>query len=227
MGRPPALVIFDCDGVLVDSEPLSCAVLAQALQQQGLQADADYVKQHFLGRSLAAVREHARSHGVALTEDFESRLNTDLLGRFGTELRPIQGAAALLEALQAQVCVASSSHLARVRLSLQVTGLARYFGEHVYTAEMVARGKPAPDLFLFAARRMQVAPADCLVLEDSPSGVQAARAAGMAVWGFTGGGHHGASDEAARLLRQTGAQCVLDDMAAVTRALGLPRRALG
>lgn len=227
MERLPALVIFDCDGVLVDSEPLSCAVLAQALQQQGLRADADYVKQHFLGRSLGTVREHARDQGIALAEDFESRLNAELLGRFGAELRPIQGIAPLLEALQAQVCVASSSHLARVQLSLQVTGLAGYFGGHVYTAEMVARGKPAPDLFLFAARHMQMAPADCLVLEDSPSGVQAARAAGMAVWGFTGGGHHGASDEAARLLHQAGAQRVLDDMAAVTQALGLPDRALG
>lgn len=221
MERAPALVIFDCDGVLVDSEPLSCAVLAQALQQQGLDADADYVKRHFLGRSLGTVRVHALEHGVALADDFETRLNAELLARFADELKPVPGVAALLETLGKQVCVASSSHLARVRLSLRVTGLAHYFGEHVYTAEMVERGKPAPDLFLFAAQRMQVLPADCLVLEDSPSGVQAALAAGMSVWGFTGGGHHGASRDAIQLLHEAGATRVLDDMASVGRAIGM------
>ncbi len=221
MERTPALIIFDCDGVLVDSEPLSCAILAQALRQQGLDADAEYVKHHFLGRSLGAVRTHAQEHGVALADDFESRLNAELLARFADELKPMPGVATLLQTLDVPTCVASSSHLARVRLSLEVTGLARYFDEHVYTAEMVERGKPAPDLFLFAAQRMQVPPADCLVLEDSPSGVQAALAAGMTAWGFTGGSHHGTDRDAIQRLHDAGAKRVLDDMAAVGRAIGM------
>ncbi|KQR13190.1 MULTISPECIES: HAD family hydrolase [Xanthomonas] len=220
MLAPPDLLIFDCDGVLVDSEPLACAVLAQALQQHGVDIDIDGVQQHFLGRSLGSVRAHVQTLGRTLPDTFERDLNTALLARFGTELQPIPGVAALLDAVQTQRCVASSSHLERVRLCLQVTGLAGHVGAHIYTAELVARGKPAPDLFLFAADRMQVAPAGCLVIEDSPSGVQAACAAGMQVWGFTGGGHHRASAAAAALLVAAGASQVFADMPAIATALG-------
>ncbi|WP_425612506.1 HAD-IA family hydrolase [Xanthomonas prunicola] len=107
-----------------------------------------------------------------------------------------------------------------MRLCLQVTGLAGHFGAHIYTAEQVARGKPAPDLFLLAAARMQVEPASCLVIEDSPSGVLAACAAGMQVWGFTGGGHHRATAAAAVSLAAAGASQVFADMPAVAAALG-------
>ncbi|KQQ80167.1 hydrolase [Xanthomonas sp. Leaf131] len=216
----PDLVIFDCDGVLVDSEPLSCAVLAQALQRHEVDFGVEDVKRHFLGRSLATVRAHVGTLGIALPEDFETRLNADLLARFRTELQPVAGVAALLEAVDRPLCVASSSHLERVRLCLQVTGLARHFGAHVYTAESVARGKPAPDLFLFAAERLQTLPGACLVIEDSPSGVQAACAAGMEVWGFTGGSHHGATEAAAALLTAAGAPRVFDNMPDVSATLG-------
>ncbi|MCC4634525.1 HAD family hydrolase [Xanthomonas dyei] len=220
MHAPPDLLIFDCDGVLVDSEPLACAVLAQALQQHGVDIDIDGVQQYFLGRSLGSVRAHVQTLGRTLPDTFERDLNAALLARFGTELQPIPGVAALLDAVQTPRCVASSSHLQRVRLSLQVTGLAGHVGAHIYTAELVARGKPAPDLFLLAADRMQVAPAACLVIEDSPSGVQAACAAGMQVWGFTGGGHHRASAAAAALLVTAGASQVFADMPSIATALG-------
>jgi HAD superfamily hydrolase (TIGR01509 family) len=220
--RSRSLVIFDCDGVLVDSEPLSCEVLAQALTQAGLPADVDYVVEHFLGRQLSSVRAHAGTRGVVLPEDFETALNAGLLQRFRRELRPVPHVEETLQGLTRRRCVASSSHLQRVRLSLNVTGLAQHFGEHVYTAEMVSRGKPAPDLFLLAAARMDTPPAACLVVEDSPSGVTAARAAGMEVWGFVGGAHHRAQAErVGQRLSEHGASRIFDDMR-LLRALDDP-----
>lgn len=210
-----SLVIFDCDGVLVDSEPLSLSVLSDALSRQGLPADIPYVTRHFLGRQLATVRTHARSHQLELPPDFEQSLNASLVQRFHQELLPVPHVADVLERLVQMGlprCIGSSSDLARVKLSLQVTGLAAYFSDHVYTAEMVARGKPAPDLFFHAAQQMGVVPAECLVIEDSPFGVVAARAAGMDVWGFTGGGHHLGRGEAGRPLLEAGAQRLFDDM---------------
>lgn len=214
-----SLVIFDCDGVLVDSEPLSLSVLSEALSRQGLPADIPYVTRHFLGRQLATVRSHARSHQIELPPDFEGNLNASLVERFRQELRPIPHVDQALAQLGLPRCVASSSDLARVRLSLQVTGLAEYFGEHLYTAEMVARGKPAPDLFFHAAQKMGAVPAECLVIEDSPFGVLAARAAGMDVWGFTGGGHHRGREDAGRPLLEAGAQRLFDDMRTLGSAM--------
>ncbi|UNK58637.1 HAD family hydrolase [Pseudoxanthomonas daejeonensis] len=207
-----SLVIFDCDGVLVDSEPLSLSVLSEALTGQGLPADIPYVTRHFLGRQLSTVRTHALSQQLDLAPGFEHDLNTRLVQRFREELLPIPHVADALAGLGLPRCVASSSDLARVRLSLEVTGLAAYFGENVYTAEMVARGKPEPDLFLYAARQMGVEPAACLVIEDSPYGVLAARAAGMEVWGFTGGSHHREGDDPGRPLLEAGAHRLFEDM---------------
>lgn len=214
-----SLVIFDCDGVLVDSEPLSLSVLSEALTQQGLPADIPYVTQHFLGRQLATVRAHASAQQLELSPGFEHALNARLVQRFRAELRPIPHVADALAGLDLPRCVASSSDLARVRLSLDVTGLAPFFEDHVYTAEMVARGKPEPDLFLFAAQRMGAAPAGCLVIEDSPYGVLAARAAGMEVWGFIGGSHHHDREAAGRPLLEAGAHRLFDDMRTLGSAM--------
>jgi HAD superfamily hydrolase (TIGR01509 family) len=225
VGFRPAfsLVIFDCDGVLVDSEPLSLSVLSEALTGLGLPADIPYVTRHFLGRQLATVRSHAESeHQLALAPGFEHELNARLVERFRRELQPIPHVAGLLGSLARHgvpCCVASSSDLARVRLSLEVTGLAAYFAGNLFTAEMVARGKPEPDLFLYAAERMQVAPADCLVIEDSRYGVMAARAAGMEVWGFTGGAHHGGLEDAGQVLLDAGAHRLFDDMRTLAGAI--------
>lgn len=220
----PSLVIFDCDGVLVDSEPLSLSVLSETLTRRGLPADLPYVTRHFLGRQLATVREHAAAHQLDLPPNFEHDLNDQLVQRFRSELLPIPHVAGLLAGLALPRCVGSSSDLARVRLSLEVTGLAQFFGEHLFTAEMVSRGKPEPDLFLFAAERMGAVPAACLVIEDSPHGVLAARAAGMQVWAFTGGSHHRGRAEAAAALLEAGAHQLFDDMrtlgAAIASAVG-------
>jgi len=215
----PGLVIFDCDGVLVDSELLACRSVVGALQAQGLDVDIPYVIEHFLGRSADVVRDCARERGVLLSDDFEQRLNATQLQSFKHNLRPIPGIACLLERLNLATCVASSSSLLRVRYSLQVTGLADYFGANVFSAEMVVQGKPAPDLFLFAAARMGVAADRCVVVEDSISGVRAARAAGMTAWGFTGGAHHAGAEEVAGALVHSGASRVFTRMDAVAEEL--------
>lgn len=185
----PALVIFDCDGVLVDSEVLSADVLVTVAAEAGVAFDTAYVARHFLGRSFPTVAQTIRDDfGAVLPADFEMLYRSRLLERFDAELRPTPGIEALLERFAVPSCVATSSSPARVTRSLSVTGLDRYF-DRVFTASEVARGKPAPDLFLLAAASMGAEPASCLVIEDSLPGVLAARAAGMAVAAYTGGSH--------------------------------------
>jgi len=183
------LVIFDCDGVLVDSEPISAAVLIDELSKLGLTITEDYVREHCLGRSFPTVAKSIREgFAIPLPEDFEQRYRRSLLARFETELRPTPGIVPLLARLRPARCVATSSSPPRVTRSLEITGLAPLFGA-VFTASQVARGKPAPDLFLFAAERMGAVPERTLVIEDSMPGVEAALAAGMEVLVFAGGGH--------------------------------------
>jgi HAD superfamily hydrolase (TIGR01509 family) len=208
---PPDLIIFDCDGVLVDSELLSCRSLTEVLAQSGIALDLAQALDLFLGRSTAAVLQHYRDLGRALPETFLTDLKQKVRTRFAASLQPIPGIAAVLAELKLPCCVASSSDLDRVRFSLDMTGLASHFGERLYTAEMVARGKPAPDLFLHAAAQMGVAPARSLVIEDSVSGVTAAKAAGMRVWGFVGGSHYQGRDGRA-ILQAAGADRVFDRM---------------
>lgn len=183
------LVIFDCDGVLIDSEMLSTAVLVDLLLARGVVLDQRYVLEHFIGHSFPVVAGKIATLGSALPETFEQDYQAALLARFERELKPISGIETVLDALAVPFCAATSSAPQRVHRSLAIAGLARHFGERVYTVSMVERVKPAPDLFLLAAARMGVAPESCLVIEDSPLGIAAARAAGMRVWQFTGGGH--------------------------------------
>lgn len=194
------LVIFDCDGVLVDSEPLAAAVLAEGLRELGHEVDQAFVYRHFLGRSVATMRRIlAEDLGWTLPEDFIDGLLPPLYERFRRELRPVEGMAALLQGLRQRRCVASSSTPERLRLTLGVTGLLDLVEPDIFSATMVERGKPWPDLFLLAAARMHTAPRDCVVVEDSGAGVQAARAAGMEVVGFTGGSHAVAPEHRAML----------------------------
>jgi HAD superfamily hydrolase (TIGR01509 family) len=189
--RPkPDLIIFDCDGVLVDSELLSCRCLSEILAESGLHLSVDQALELFLGRSTKAIEQHYGDLGQALPNDFLPRLKARVLETFAGALQPIPGVGTVLAELKTPCCVASSSDLDRVSLSLDVTGLAPHFADRLYTAQMVRHGKPAPDLFLHAAAKMQADPARALVIEDSVSGVQAAKAAGMMVWGFVGGGHY-------------------------------------
>ncbi len=188
----PKLVIFDCDGVLVDSEPIAVAVLLDFIAASGGSVSEDQAYRLFLGRSTAAVADVLRSEfGVSFSGGELERLRAETIRRFHAELKPIPGIAETLSRLTMRRCVASSGHPDRIRLSLSIAGLLEMLEPHIYSAVMVARGKPAPDLFLHAARAMDVDPADCIVIEDSPAGIDAAREAGMRVFAFTGGSHAG------------------------------------
>lgn len=190
--RPPSfdLVIFDCDGVLIDSELISAQMLVMALANRGVEIDLDYVQTHFLGRSYPTVLSQIKTDfSLDLPEGFEADYRARLLAAFETELKPMPGIEALIRRLALPLCVATSSSRKRVTRSLEITGLTGLLGAHVFTAESVRRGKPAPDLFLHAADRMGADPSRCLVIEDSLSGIRAARAAGMTVCRFTGGSH--------------------------------------
>lgn len=184
------LVIFDCDGVLIDSEIISARMLVGELARLGVTIDLAYVARHFLGRSYPTVMKVIRADfGLDLPEGFEEAYRSRLLAAFETDLRVMPGVVPVLQALGVPWCVATSSSPARARRSLEIAGLDRLVDGRLFTASDVARGKPAPDLFLHAAARMGADPARCLVIEDSLMGVRAARAAGMAVWQFTGGSH--------------------------------------
>jgi HAD superfamily hydrolase (TIGR01509 family) len=208
----PDLVIFDCDGVLVDSELLSCQCLSETLGKIGVEVSVEEALILFLGRSTAAVTQYCADRGRPVPVTFLPELRLRVRESFRRALKPIPGVGELLSNLKAPTCVASSSDLERVALSLTLTGLAEHFGNRLYTAQMVARGKPAPDLFLYAAAQMKAAPARTLVIEDSISGVAAAKAAGMTVWGFVGGSHYVSRDGRAMLI-DAGADRVFDRMA--------------
>ena len=149
-----------------------------------------------------------------LTDAHLAAMREELFDAFRAELRPIPGIAAVIDALPCPFCVASSSLPERIRLSLEVTGLWTRFEGRAFSSTMVRRGKPAPDLFLHAAASLGFAPADCLVVEDSPAGITAARAAGMRVIAFTGGGHAAGADHRARVAA-LGPDAVIDDMGAL------------
>jgi len=187
---PINLVIFDCDGVLIDSEGLSAQVLIAALDALGVAVDFDYFCTNFVGRSFPTVAQDIRTtFAVTLPDRFEQDYRRDLLARFTEGLGPTPGVMAMLDRLRTRSCVATSSSPARVSHSLQIVGLTARFGADVFTASEVRQGKPAPDLFLHSARRMGADPARCLVIEDSLPGVEAALAAGMQVLRYTGGAH--------------------------------------
>lgn len=196
------LVIFDCDGVLVDSEPLAMRVLLEAIAECGLQIDPERAYDLFLGRSLAGITATLRSDfAVDLDDAALERMRLKLYAAFRAELRPLEGIGQALDRLETAFCVASSSQPERVRLSLEVTGLLARFEPNIFSATMVAFGKPAPDLFIHAAHRMGARPRDCVVVEDSPAGIEAARRAGMRVLCFTGASHAGAPGHRAALAR--------------------------
>jgi HAD superfamily hydrolase (TIGR01509 family) len=219
----PGLVIFDCDGVLVDSEPISIAVLLDVLAEAGHVMDEETAYDLFLGRSMATTIELLRKDfGFIVTQDHLEQARAALYHRFRDELQPIPGIRQALARIAMPRCIASSSQLERIRFSLGVTGLLPFFEPHIYSAAMVRRGKPAPDLFLHAAREMGVAPSECLVVEDSPAGVMAARDAGMRVFGFTGGSHAHAGG-LTRTLAPLEPDAIFDDMRrlpALVAALG-------
>lgn len=207
------LVIFDCDGVLVDSEVLSCQCLADLLGRYGLAIDPAEAMQRFLGRSASAVTEHYRAAtGRDLPPRFHEELLDLLTSVFARELIVLPHVRSLLANYAGRFCVASSSSRERLAMTLTTAGLEGIFTNRAYSAAMVKRSKPAPDLFLLAARDMGASPARTLVIEDSVNGVIAGKAAGMTVWGFVGGSHYRGRDGAA-LLGGVGADRVIQSFA--------------
>ena len=188
--RPFDLVILDCDGVLIDSEVISAQMLVAELALLGVEIDMAYVVRYFLGRSYPTVMNTIRrDFGLKLTPEFEEQYRNRLLEAFETRLETMPGVAAMLEDLAVPCCVATSSSPRRVEFSLRCVGLWDRLGPVTYTASLVAQGKPAPDLFLYAAAKMGVAPERCLVVEDSLPGLRAGLAAALTPWRFVGGSH--------------------------------------
>jgi len=180
------LVVFDCDGVLVDSERLAVRTEAQILASLGWPLGEDEIVERFVGRSAAFMQaEIERTIGRRI--DWESEFESRYRDVFSRELRPVDGVVEALERIDAPTCVASSGTHAKIRFSLGLTGLLDRFEGRIFSAEDVDHGKPAPDLFLHAARQMGHPPGRCAVVEDSVSGVQAGLAAGMSVFAFAGG----------------------------------------
>jgi len=182
------LVIFDCDGVLVDSERLSIRVDAIYLEQLGWPMSEAEIIERFVGRSDADMRTEIERHiGGPIPPAIEEAFDRLYLETFAAELAPVDGIREALDAIPTPRCVASSGDHEKIRRSLTLTGLAGYFGDRIFSATEVAHGKPAPDLFLLAARSLGAAPSRCAVIEDSGFGVDAALAAGMRPLGYAGG----------------------------------------
>lgn len=188
-----ALVIFDCDGVLIDSEPIANRVLGAQLARIGLRLHPDEVMRRFVGRTRAGCLELAAALlGRELPAGFANAWDQALFAAFAAELRAIDGVQDAIASIATSICVASNSSRERMRVSLGAAGLLARFEGRMFSAQEVARPKPAPDLFLHAAASMGAAPGDCAVVEDTPTGVEAAVAAGMAVFGYAGGAHSSA-----------------------------------
>jgi len=210
----PELIIFDCDGVLVDSEIVACRIDARELGRLGFQITAEAVAARFIGHGTQDMLDALQTEqGIRVPEDFRDHLLAATLNAFADELRAVPNVVQALDRLHWPLCVASSSDVARIEYSLELTGLARYFAGRIFSAQMVARGKPDPDLFEFAARSVGAAPAACLVIEDSVAGVQAGVSAGMRVFGYTGASHCADGHDAR--LHTAGASTVFDDMTAL------------
>jgi HAD superfamily hydrolase (TIGR01509 family) len=213
------LVIFDCDGVLVDSEVISCRAHAEALTRHGYPITPDQVLARFLGVSDREAREAVEAElGRSLPDDFEVRMKQAALQRYTDDLEDIPYVRETIEAIAVSKCVASSGTPEKIRHGLVRAGLYDLLAPNIFSAAQVKRGKPAPDLFLFAARQMQVPPERCLVIEDSLPGVTGARAAGMTVLGFHGGSHCRPGYE--DTLRAAGVAMTFDDMRQLPALIG-------
>lgn len=186
----PGLIIFDCDGVLIDSEIVVCRLTAEEFTRLGYRVSTEEVIARFAGRpEREMIADVEADWGRPVPEAFFTRIRARVEQAYSTELEIMPGIADLLDSLRAAVCVASSAYPAKLKLGLDTVGLYQRFAPNVVSASLVAQGKPAPDVFIYAAGWMRAPTADCLVIEDSVPGVRAALAAGMRVFGFTGGRH--------------------------------------
>jgi len=218
LDRTTTLLIFDCDGVLVDSERLACSALAKLMTTLGHAMTTEEAVLAFAGSSLSDVLSRAEKLlSRPIPQRMGEQTSRELMARLRGELMAVAGVKEAIAALPYRRCVASSSEPERLLLSLEVSGLSSVFGNDVFSAARVANGKPAPDLFLLAARCLEIDPSCCIVIEDSVLGIEAARAAAMAAIGFAGASH--ASDELARRLAAAGAETVIRSMAELPMAV--------
>lgn len=214
------LIIFDCDGVVADSEPLATRALQEALRRRGLELSLDEIIERFLGRSSdTLIRVLQTDFGIDFgTEDFDA-MRANLFALFERDLKPVAGVKSLLQRLTVPYCLASSSQPDRIETTLRAIGCAAFFTGRIFSAAFVRNGKPAPDLFLHAAAALGTAPERCLVIEDSPAGIEAAKRANMRVIAFLGGGH--ASNEGhRRAVAEQAPHYTADDMSEVESLLG-------
>jgi HAD superfamily hydrolase (TIGR01509 family) len=218
-------VIFDCDGVLVDSEIIAHAVEMEVLRGIGLDYGKDEFQARFMGSSDAAFfaaldRDGRERLGRPVRDEIYEPIKKALRAAVAERLTEVPGARALAGTLAGPKAVASSSSLQGLEVKLRKTGLWDLFAPHIYSADHVGRGKPAPDLFLHAARALGVSPARCLVIEDTVNGVRAALAAEMQVWGFLGGGHM--NDASRARLVAAGAHRIVADWREAGKLLANP-----
>jgi HAD superfamily hydrolase (TIGR01509 family) len=205
------LVIFDCDGVLVDSELISCRAHSETLTRHGYPITADQVLERFLGVSDREARAAIEAEiGRKLPDDFEAQVKHATLQFYPGDLRAISHVGEAIAAIDLAKCVASSGTPEKIRHGLTCAALYDVLAPNIFSATQVKRGKPAPDLFLFAAEQMRASPARCVVIEDSVPGITGALAAGMSVLGFHGGSH--CQPGHAGKLRAAGAHRTFDDM---------------
>lgn len=207
---PVGLVIFDCDGVLIDSEIVVCRLTSEELSRLGYTVSLEDVINRFAGRpEREMIADIEQDWGLPVPEVFFERIRARIDAAYASELRIMPHISGVLDRIQTEFCVASSSYPAKLALGLRSVGLHDRFAPNIISASFVTHGKPAPDVFIYAAGWMRQQVADCLVIEDSVPGVRAAASAGMRVFGFTGGTHCRPSLRD-RLL-QAGAACVFDD----------------
>ena len=219
LSKPPSLVIFDCDGVLVDTEPSQNALLADMIRREGLDISDDECRRRYVGGTMEMVAADLETRlSRALDPGWIGKVIEETVHLFEREVKVVPGVERQVRAIRdagIAVCVASSGKPQKMKTTLGVSGLAPLFDGAIFDASMVARGKPAPDLFLHAAREMGHAPETCVVVEDSLFGVEGAVAAGMPVLGYAGDPHTDAEG-----LKAKGAH-VFHDMSALIALLGL------
>lgn len=219
----PELIIFDCDGVLIDSEPIAVRILVETLAEQGIVVSDEDAYRRYLGRSLETISASLLdSHGRALAEAALGSMRTNLYAAYREELRASPGIPDIFARLRSPFCCASSSHTERIRVGLASAGLLPWFEGRMFSASDVPNGKPEPDLFLHAATELGVPPQRCLVVEDSPAGIEAARRAGMTVFAYVGGSHI-VPGGLLPAIRALGPDAIFDDMHALPDLVRSPR----
>jgi len=206
-------VLFDCDGVLVDSEILLIKQDIKYLADElDLVYEMDNFKHRFLGMTgpdyfASLSSDHEAKHGSPLTEELFKQMHSNAVEMLKEKLEAVRDIEDVVKSISCPMAVASSSHYEWLKEKMRMTGLKDYFGEHIYSGDFVEHGKPAPDIFLYTADKLGIEPANCIVIEDSPNGIKSGMGAGMITIGFTGGLH--GDDYLANALKDTGADYVV------------------